>query len=59
MGIYDHIGDESGKEGAQTSLLFLGLLIERISAVIEQIFEEIEVGGRVGYPHENRSSMTY
>jgi hypothetical protein len=39
--------------GAKSSLLFFVLLIERIADVIEQIFEEREVGGRVGYPPEN------
>ena len=45
--------------GAKSSLLFFVSLIERIADVIEQTFGENEAGGRVGYPPENRFSMTY
>ena len=45
--------------GAKSSLLFFVLLIERIADVIEQTIAGIEAGGRVGYPPENRFSVTY
>jgi hypothetical protein len=45
--------------GAQTSLLFFVLLIERMEGMVDQIFFERKVDGRVGYPPGNRFLLTY
>ncbi len=41
--------------GAQISLLFFVLQIERIEGIVDQIFFERKVDGRVGYPPQEIS----